>query len=45
MPRECNVFTMCLNSRAAASGPAPSDAYGVIGAKKDIVEYPHVLCM
>ena len=38
MPFACRVLTMCLNSRAAASGPAPSEAYTHIGAKKLIVE-------
>ena len=38
MPFACRVLTMCLNSFAAACGPAPSLAYGTMGAKKLIVE-------
>lgn len=39
----CKALTISLNSREAFMGPPPELAYRLIGEKKFIVEYPHVL--
>lgn len=43
IPAWWSALTIFLNSKDAAIGPPPLLAYLVIGAKKFIVEYPHVL--